>query len=282
MEQEQIQDQDFAEFMAGLDDSFDYQTETAQETDTEGEGAARGHEADTDAQPGEENPTEEPPAEQPTEEMPANDKDTQPETFTLKVNKEERTCTREEVIELAQKGADYDRVKEQLRSQQDAMDVLTALAKEAQTDIPGLLDSFRISMLKKQGLSDDAAKERLGREKAERENAALKAAQKPQEETGQERARREIAEFRKVYPKVELTDELVKKLMPDVQSGKTITEAYRALEAAEKDAKIAELERQLEAEKQNRNNRIASPGSQKDSGGRRTKDDFDEFMKALE
>ena len=47
------------------------------------------------------------------------------------------------------------------------------------------------------------------------------------------------------------------------------------------DAKIAELQRQLEAEKQNKANRAASPGSQKDSGGKRSKSEFDDFMDAF-
>lgn len=277
MEQENVQDTGYDEFMSALEGDG-YQTEPSQEVEEEAPEVGTQQEApDTQEAPTPTEPEKEVEPEQPPQDTPA-----QPETFTLKVNKEERVCSRDEVIELAQKGADYDRVKEQLSKQQDAMDVLAALAKEAKTDIPGLLDSFRITMLKKQGLSDDAAKERLGREKAERENAALKAAQKPQEETAQERARRELAQFREVYPKVELTEELVKKLMPDVHGGKTITEAYRAMEAAEKDAKIAELERQLAAEKQNKANRVSSPGSQKDSGGRQSKSDFDDFMKALE
>ena len=50
--------------------------------------------------------------------------DAQSETFTLKVNKEEKTYSREEVISLAQKGADYDRVKEQLTRSREEKDHL--------------------------------------------------------------------------------------------------------------------------------------------------------------
>lgn len=276
---EQTMDAGFEEFMTGLvGDS--YQTDPAVEPVEDA--------AEQDPQPAEQEAPEEAPA---TEDTPEAGQATppteaeppaEPEMFTLKVNKEERQVSREEMIELAQKGADYDRVKEQAKGQQEIMEVLSALAKEAQTDIPGLMDSFRIGMLKKQGLSEDAARERLGREKAERENELLKAQKQPPEETSAQRAKREVAEFRQAYPKVELSDELLKKLMADVAGGMTLTEAYRKLEAAEKDAKIAELQRQLEAEKQNRQNRAASPGSQKDSGGRRGKSDFDDFMRALQ
>jgi hypothetical protein len=188
------------------------------------------------------------------------------------------------MIAFAQKGVDYDRVKDQLKEQQEAMDVLSDLAKDSGTDIPGLLKTFRLNMLKKQGLSDDAAQERLLREEAERENAKLKKERDAARQTGedrQEKIRREVTEFRELYPNVQLSNELLQKLTPEVQKGKSLTEAYRGYEAAQKDARIAELERQLAAEKQNKANRAASPGSQKDSGGKRSKSDFDDFMAAF-
>lgn len=279
---ETTQDTGYEEFMTGLEGDG-YQTETAAEPEVqepEGQDPKQTDPEVPETEPAEdagpEGEGDPEPGQTDTDPVP------EPQVFTLKVNKEERQVSREEVIELAQKGADYDRVKEQLKGQQDAMDVLGALAREAQTDIPGLLDGFRLSMLKKQGLSEDAARERLAREKAERENEQLKANRQPPAETAAQRARREVEEFRQVYPKVELSDDLMKKLMSDVQEGKTLTEAYRNHEAAEKDAKIAELERQLEAEKQNRRNRAGSPGSQKDSGGRHGKSEFDDFLKALQ
>jgi hypothetical protein len=64
--------------------------------------------------------------------------------------------------------------------------------------------------------------------------------------------------------------------------------AYRQMEEAkqqaaltEKENRIAELEKQLAAEKKNKENRAASPGSQKDTGGQRQKTDFDDFMSAF-
>lgn len=292
------QDVGYDEFMSAFDEDLDYQNEAPEETvDTDTDvDADDGDTADESGETGAD-------ADQPAAKEPSGNQEQQPadgETFTIKVNKEERSCTREEVISLAQKGADYDRVKDQLAEsrktatdlqgkldeQQEAMDVLAEVAKDAGVEVSALLDNLRMGLLKKQGLSDDAAKERLARLKTEKENEQLKAAQKPAEKAPQEdssqRVRRELAEFREQYPKVELSDELLNKLMPDVQKGKSLTDAYRGYEAAQKDERIAELERQLAAEKQNKENRASSPGSQKDSGGRRTKDDFDDFMRAFE
>jgi len=281
---EENQDIGFDEFMSAFDEDLDYQNETPEEsTDTDtgtdadnGDTAADGSDdgADTD---------------QPDAEEPSDNQNQQPadgETFTIKVNKEERTCTREEVISLAQKGADYDRIKGRLSEQQATMDLLADFAKESGTDIPGLLDNLRLNLLKKQGLSEDVAKERLAREKLERENAALKASATPEataEETPKEKAQREIADFQKAFPDVPLTDQLYEKLKSDiVNGGFSMTDAYRRMKDREQADRIKELEAQLAAEKQNNANRAASPGSQKDSGGRRKKDDFDDFMRALE
>ena len=292
---EELQDTEFNDFMTELEDGFGNQTET---------------------ETGEQPAAEDAPAEQPAaadeagEEGEKGDGDgdaaagepakaSDAESFTLKVNKEERTYTREEVISLAQKGADYDRVKDQLAasrqsatelqtkldSQQEAMEVLNDLAKDTGVDIPALLDNLRIGLLKKRdGLSEDAARERLLRIKAEKENETLKAAAKPAEqaEDGKQKAQRDLAQFRKDFPNVELTQELMDKLLPGVQEGHSLTDSYRQYDAQQKDARIAELERQLAAEKQNKENRVSSPGSQKDSGGKRTKDDFEDFMRALQ
>ena len=66
------------------------------------------------------------------------------QTFTIKVNKEERKVTREEMTALAQKGADYDRVKEQnAQLRQSNTDLQTKLdgmaAQQGALDILGII-----------------------------------------------------------------------------------------------------------------------------------------------
>lgn len=301
------EDTSLNDFLGAFDDSADYQTGGNEDTSMEEDISLDGGDAEQDtredpegAESAAEDPQEQPEggAEQPAGDQPQSQESPE-ETFTLKVNKEEKTYSREEVISLAQKGADYDRVKGQLEQsrqtaeelqgkldgQQEAMDVLSELAKNSSTDIPGILRNLRLGLLKQQGLSDEAAEERLLRMDAERENAALKAAAKaeePPQETSAQRAQRELAELREVYPNAELSQEVLSKLMPDVQGGMPLLEAYHKYENAQKDAQIAELQRQLAAEKQNKENIATSPGSQKDSGGKRTKSDYDDFLEAFE
>ena len=222
-------------------------------------------------------------------------------TFTIKVNKEERKVTLEEMTTLAQKGADYDRVKEQntkhqqtiadlqsklegVSAQQNALDILGTIAQRSNLTLDQLAESLYINFRKTAGASEDVAREELKSAKLEKELNSYKAKQTQQQEQetdAESRAQRDLEEFGREYPGVELTEELVDKLVPDIQNGMSLSAAYRKYEKAQDSAKIAELERKLAAKAQNDKNKKRSPGSQKDSGGRSSKSDYDVFEKAL-
>ena len=221
-----------------------------------------------------------------------------PQTYTIKVNKEERNVSLEEMTTLAQKGADYDRVKSQveerdgtiselqgkLDQQQAILDVLQMIAGKDGSDLSKLTENLYVNFRKSQGGSEDAARAELKNASLEKELAATKAKQaeeQKQESEDQNRAQREVEEFRKEYPDVELTDELVDKLLPDVQGGMPLSAAYRKLERSQQAEKIAELERKLAAEQKHAKNRRSSPGSQQDSGGKATHSEIDSFRRAL-
>ena len=223
------------------------------------------------------------------------------DTFTIKVNKEERQVSRDEMITLAQKGADYDRVKEQntkhqqtiadlqtklegFSSQQAALDILATIAQKSNSTLEQLTESLYINFRKSAGASEDVAREELKSARLEKELNGYKAqqAQQQEKETDAEtRAQRDLEEFGREYPNVSLTEELVNKLVPDIKNGMTLSAAYRKYEKAQDTARIADLERQLAAKAQNDKNKKRSPGSQRDSGGRSPKSDYDVFEKAL-
>lgn len=223
------------------------------------------------------------------------------QTFTLKVNKEERQVTLEEMTALAQKGADYDRVKEQYTKGQQtiqdlqtqlnsfstrkgALDVLEIVAEKTGTKLEEMAEMLYVSVRKSAGASEEVAREELKSAKLERELNGMKAQQtktQQQKDDAEARAQREIDAFRKEYPDVQLTEELVSKLNGDLQKGISLAAAYRNLEKAQDAAKIQELQQQLAAKKQNDKNKKRSPGSQKDSGGRRTRSDYEDFERAL-
>lgn len=293
---EETMDSGYQDFVAAFDGDGN-QTVTDQETGTQAEERADTEQETTVADEGAEKP-DEGTGEDTGGEVDAPEESGKPDaeqTFTIKVNKEERTVGLAEMTALAQKGADYDRVKEraqqtiqelktQLDGQKDVMEIMTTLAEKTGTPLNELAEMLYVSYRKGEGRTETEAKLELQNARLQKGLDAVNAEkdkQKEAEESSQSRAQREVAEFRRSYPEVEFTDELVSKLTPDVQAGMTLLSAYQKYEAAQKEARIAELERQLAAEKKNRENRSNSPGSQKDSGGQRGKSDFDDFMSAF-
>lgn len=221
------------------------------------------------------------------------------ETFTLKVNKENRTVSREEMISLAQKGADYDRVKQaheravaDLGTYKNAnapavalYAELSELAAAGNTTVESMVDEFRINNMIKGGTPREVAVERLARQKVERENAALRGAQtgaKTEAQKLRDRADREIAEFQQTFPNVPITQELVNSLMEDVHGGMSLTQAYQKHQNDQLAQENRRLQQELEAERKNRANRGSSPGSMGDSGARKTKSEYDDFFAAFD
>lgn len=223
------------------------------------------------------------------------------QTFTIKVNKEERTVGIDEMKALAQKGADYDRIKEQnaqkqqtidtlqakldgISSQQGALDILGIVAEKSGSTLEQLAESLYVNFRRTAGASEETAREELKSAKLEKELNAFKAQktqQQEQESGGEARAKQDLADFQREYPDVAITEELVDKLMPDIQNGMSLSAAYRKYEKAQDAERIADLERKLAAEKKNAENKKKSPGSQIDSGSRQKADIFDEFMAAF-
>lgn len=223
------------------------------------------------------------------------------QTFTLKVNKEEKQVTLEEMTALAQKGADYDRVKENYTKSQQTiqdlqakldegnkhqgvMDILDIVASKSNMTLEELAESLYYGVRASAGISAETAKEELKSAKLEKELNGIKAQKetaKQEEDTAATRAQRELDAFKENYPDVALTDELISKLNDDLKKGVSLSAAYRNYERSQSEAKIKNLEQQLAAKKQNDKNKNRSPGSQKDSGGRRSRSDYEEFEKAL-
>ena len=300
---------DFEEFAAAFNDGYQTGEEEQQEnSETETQDAETSEEGSQSASEGPDSEQTDDPDVEHTEDGNGQEKPQDPpqeQKFAIKVNKESREVGLSEMTELAQKGADYDRVKGQLATARDDLEKVKAqfeesrkiseLLKRIAEDIgvpeEDMLRRVHINWRMNKGESEKEAIAHIESENAKRELNELKERQnqeKANSDSVQERASREIAEFRKEYPDVELTKELVEKLMPDVQGGTSLTNAYRKIEAARKDeeanalrAEIEKLQRQLKAEQQNKKNRSNSPGSQTDAGGRNAKSDFDEFAEAF-
>lgn len=292
---------DFDAFFSAFGDTGE---DGGNQTDTEQEApdtAETSQEPDGGTEDGEKSGEESPNQEEKPEDgdQAAQEAENPPQKFTIKVNKQTREVELPEMTELAQKGADYDRVKGQLETAQGSIqalqkqadeqgpiyETLKLAAEDAGVSVSELVESIHVGMLKGRGMTEAEAKAEIRAAKAEKAMNDLKnrpAQEAPSEDPNQERAKREIAEFQEAFPGVNLSQEELEKLAPDVQKGMTLTSAYLKMENKRLSSELAEEKRKLEAEKQNQKNKQKAAPGQTDSGGGRTKDSFDEFFNAFE
>lgn len=226
--------------------------------------------------------------------------------FVVKVNKETREVSYQDAPAWIQKGMDYDRVKGQLETAQQEQASLQAevdkykphvtlleqAAEAAGVSLDQMLESVQLGMFRSKGMSDAEARAELRNLRLERQiqdlakqsqkSPASEPVQEPAVDEKAERAQRELDEFSRVFPDVKMTEELVAKLVPDVQKGMSLTSAYLKMENQRLQAEAQQRQQQEAAKKQNTKNRAKTPGSMNDSGGQRTKDAFDDFFGAFE
>lgn len=206
-----------------------------------------------------------------THEEPGGDsKADQPELFTIKNRDEQRQVTREELVSMAQKGWDYDKVREerdqlrQYRAETDpAMEVIKRYAARSNMSVSEYLDYCRKQELIATGMSekDAAQKVSFDKERAEldRQRAELDARDQQANEArrmAQEKAQarqKDIENFYRVYPGVD-PNSIPKEVWDAVKAGDTLTGAYTRWENSK-------LKAELAAERQNKKNKAAAPGS---------------------
>lgn len=219
-----------------------------------------------------------PPADQPegeqkeTQAQPAAEEQQadQPELFTIKNRDETRQVTREQLVAMAQKGLDYDTVREerdQLRQyRQDADPALELVRSYAQRNgmtVGDYLDYCRKQELVAGGMTEQAASERVNLEKERadlnRQRAEIEAHQQRQtsvlqraKEQSQAR-QKDIESFYRAYPNVD-PKSIPPEVWASVRSGETLTNAYTMHENRR-------LKAELAAEQKNKKNAAATPGS---------------------
>lgn len=204
--------------------------------------------------------------------------------FELKHLEETRSVDRDEVIRLAQKGMDYDRIREERDSVRPELklykDFLSELANESGLTVTELIDSVRAKRLeaseKEKGneISEGDALLRVQREreaaqkaKPAEENTERTEKEKPTEVQAEDSRRESFARFAREYPDVKAED-IPAKVWQDFAANKgDLADIYARHENTALKAKIAAMER-------NEDNRKRSTGSRKSSGAK-AKDIFD-------
>lgn len=226
------------------------------------------------------------------------------QTFiSVKYDKETRQVSMEDAPGWIQKGMNYDRVKEQLDTsrqnekdlqdklsqQGDYMETLTLISQTINVPIPQLLEQLHVNAVKGTGKTEAEARAIIRADKLERQlksKETAKAKESSSEEAKTQQVTKELSEFRKQFPDVNLEDgALVERLRPYIQSGMSLTSAYLKQDNERQAAEIARLQQEQQqkqaAQVQNKKNRAKAPGSARDTGGGRTKDLADIFEEEL-
>ena len=231
-------------------------------------------------------------AEEPTETTEATETETeneqkeetadQPKTYQLKHLDEVQELTAEQMIPLAQKGLDYDRIREERDTMREAWPKLKELEKFAAemlqnskgyNTVEELIDDARAEWLVKSeaGYGRPLARQTaLERVKGLREESIKSATPKaePKVPTEKELADKRdsaIREFCEDYPAADVKA-IPSSVWNEFRETGNLSKAYAKHLAESKDSEIANLKKEIETLKNNNKNKARSTGSMKSTG----------------
>jgi hypothetical protein len=217
--------------------------------------------------------------------------------FTLKHLDDVKTVGREEVITLAQKGMDYDRIRGKLNDVSEKLKTLEGisektakfddyeaflkeLASSSAMSIDDLIDNTRATMLsKREGIDRSVALQRVMLDKREKTLSAkeqqLNETNTAQSEEEQKR-QADMVRFVKEYPDVKPTD-IPSEVWSAVREGESLTAAYGNFALKKVQEENKKLQQRIDAMEQNEKNRGKAADSQQSAGSKNNRSDpFDE------
>ena len=248
-------------------------------------------------------PAEEPKADQPaeteTEQKPETETEPQEEaketdqSFELKHLDETRTVNREEVIALAQKGMDYDRIREKYDAAKEVLDWhdknsdsvrwLEEIAREQGMTFGQLVDNTRAQIMANrtgqplnvcQGI---VANERKAAElEAQRKALESRNTEQDAKAAAEAKMRSDIEAFTAAYPEQARDPKsLPKEVWDAVHKGDTLLNAYRAYENKQLKAQLEQEKKDAERRALEEKNKARSTGSQSTAGSKSALDAFE-------
>lgn len=246
--------------------------QAAQETSAQAEVSSDTAAEETGAQGTENGNTENP-------EAAADQQQAQDEPFVVTYMNQQRTLSREEAVQYAQKGMDYDRIRERWDDAKDTIAFIDEQARAAGMDRKAFIDYLRIETKKSQGVSEEEARRTVElenreavvheQEAAEQQRIADEQAQQQAAEAAQERRNADFRRFAQKFPDVDAKD-ITPDIWERVGKGESLTEIW-----LEKENNRLKMEQAAAA--QNAQNAGRATGSMASSGGEtEKKDPFDE------
>lgn len=214
-----------------------------------------------------------------------------PEKITIKHLKGDVEIPRAEIRDMLSKGYDYDRVREQrdaavrqmeekesqYQQRDELLQTLETVAKQAGTDVAGVVKRLRINLYRGNGSTEAEAMARVEKEDAE---AKLQAMQKQAnqarqaQEQRQSRAQQEFMEFHKRFPDVKIQDIPQDVIRKSASGEMSLASAYQVHLYDQLKAENQRLQQTIDARKQNEENRQKSLGSARSAGNGEKEDPF--------
>ena len=237
-----------------------------------------------------EQPPETPPAEVDTSTQTTQSQqqtvDARPQTWELRHLGEVKQANEAEMVALAQKGMDYDRLRSQYDEFKPVMDILSTFANKQGMNTKDYIANLRAQVKQAEGLSEADARRSVELEDREAVIAAAEAERTAQEAEraraqqiaaeAESRRQADIAEFQQTFPDAaKEPDKIPPQVWAEVRKGSSLVAAYAryAVSAARQDA--ANAQRESAAAQQNQKNASRSTGSMKSAGaGLKVKDPF--------
>ena len=197
--------------------------------------------------------------------------------FELKHLDETKTVSRDEVITLAQKGMDYDRIRGKYDESKPVMELFGSFAKQAGMSISDYLSAIRTQAKQASGMSEAEAKRAVDledreaavsareAEEAKRQSGANQAAQA--KAAADARRSADIAEFQKLFPDAAKDPKAIpQEVWANVQSGMTLVSAYSKYAVEQANAARQAAEQKASAASQNQANASRATGSMVSAG----------------
>ena len=214
-----------------------------------------------------------------------------PEKITIKHLRGDVEIPRADIRTMLSKGYDYDRVREQrdaavrqmeekesqYQQRDELLQTLETVARQAGTDVAGVVKRLRINLYRGNGSTEAEAMARVEKEDAE---AKLQAMQKQAnqarqaQEQRQSRAQQEFMEFHQRFPDVKIQDIPQDVIRKSASGEMSLASAYQVHLYDQLKAENQRLQQTIDARKQNEENRQKSLGSARSAGNGEKEDPF--------
>ena len=248
------------------EDTAEEETETASETE-DAQSASDDGAAETAAEAGAEAQTE-------TTEQKA---DAPEKTWTLRHMDETKNVGEAEMVTLAQKGMDYDRIRAKYDESKPAMEILSIFAKQKGVSVADYVSFLRKEAKKAEGLSEAEARRSIELEDREAAVTAREAEQAAERQAAEQanaatnaaaqRRKADIDEFAREYPDVARNpDAIPKEVWDAVAAGSSLTVAYAKYTAKQAREEAERTRSAAQAAQQNVKNAARSTGSMQSAG----------------